>query len=218
MKSNTKVKLTLIIAIVALLIPLGALAGPADGMVVGATKIVDSGSAAQRYNLVLIAEGYSGTEQAQFASDATDFANFLATTPPFDTNMGAINVWRIDVISDESGADDPVTCGGTGDTVATYFDATFCGDGVIRRLLVANGATAIDVLNAQVPEWDQGLLVVNSSTYGGSGGTVGVTSVSGTWENIAIHEFGHSAFGLADEYEYWAGCGVDTDRDVHPAV
>jgi hypothetical protein len=35
---------------------------------------------------------------------------------------------------------------------------------------------------------------------------------------IGLHEMGHTAFGLADEYEYWAGCGVDTNRNNHPAV
>jgi hypothetical protein len=154
-------------------------------------------------------------------------------TPPFSTNCAGINVWRIDVTSDQSGADDPSppaddpntpaneanNCsGGTGIMVNTYFDSRFCADGVIRRLLGTNGGTAVSVLNAQLPEWDQALVIVNSTIYGGSGGSVGVTSVSGTWENIAIHEFGHSAFGLADEYEYWAGCGVDTDRDNHPAA
>jgi hypothetical protein len=28
-------------------------------------------------------------------------------------------------------------------------------------------------------------------------------------EEIALHEMGHTAFGFADEYEYYAGCGVD---------
>jgi len=27
-----------------------------------------------------------------------------------------------------------------------------------------------------------------------------------------------SAFGLADEYELWVGCGVDTDRDHHQVL
>jgi hypothetical protein len=26
---------------------------------------------------------------------------------------------------------------------------------------------------------------------------------------------GHAAFGLADEYEYWAGCGIDTTQDTY---
>lgn len=193
------------------------LAGPGDGMVVSVTKIVDNGPAADRFNLVLISDGYQASELATFATQAQDFADFLFNTPPFDTNCSAINVWRIDVASNQSGADDPAACvGGTGATANTYFDATFCGDGVIRRLLTANGGTAIAVLNAQIPEWDQAPIVVNSTTYGGSGGGVGVTSISGTWENIAVHEFGHSAFGLADEYEYWAGCS-ESGHDNHPA-
>ncbi len=193
-------------------------AGTSDGTVVGITKIWDKGPASARFNLVLIGEGYTAAQQAQFATDAQQFVDFLFSTPPFDTHCSAINVYRLDVESDQSGADDPVACGGTGATVDTYFDASFCGDGTIRRLLVANNATAIGELNTWLPEWDQALVIVNSSTYGGSGGSVGVTSVSGTWENIAIHEFGHSAFGLADEYEYWAGCGSDVGHDNHPAA
>jgi len=194
-----------------------AVAGTSDGTVVGLTKIWDKGPAASRFNLVLVAEGYTESEQAQFEADAQAFVDFLFTTPPFATTCSAINVWRLDVISDESGADDPAACGGSGATVNTYFDASFCGDGTIRRLLVSNGATAVSALTAALPEWDQALVIVNSTTYGGSGGVVGTTSLAGTWENIAIHEFGHSAFGLADEYEYWAGCGVDTMNDNHPA-
>lgn len=205
------------VGVLAVLSP-GALASPADGSVVGLTKIWDKGPAASRFNLVLIGDGYTAAQQAQFATDAQDFVDFLFATPPFDTHCSAINVYRLDVISNQSGADDPAACGGTGASVATYFDASFCGDGVIRRLLVANNATAIAELNTALPQWDQALVIVNSSTYGGSGGSVGVTSVSGTWENIAIHEFGHSAFGLADEYEYWAGCGVDVGHDNHPAA
>ena len=33
---------------------------------------------------------------------------------------------------------------------------------------------------------------------------------------IAIHEMGHTAFGLADEYPYYAG-GAETGHDHHPA-
>ena len=188
-----------------------------DGSVIGTTRIVDHGSPAERFNLVLVAEGYRTAELAQFATDAEAFVNRLFATPPFDALQDAFNVYRIDVASTDSGADDPAACGGTGATPATYFDASFCSSG-IRRLLVANTNTVRTVANAEVPEWHQILVMVNSPTWGGSGGAIPVMSTSPGWEDGAIHEFGHASFGLADEYEYWGGCGIDVDRNNHPAA
>ena len=59
------------------------------------------------------------------------------------------------------------------------------------------------------------LVVVNSQIYGGSGGPVGVFSLAPGATEIALHEMGHTAFGLADEYAYYAG-GVEPDHDHHP--
>lgn len=88
--------------------------GVMDGKVIGATKIVDNGDPGERFNLVLVAEGYRETELNNFASDASHFVGGLFMTVPFKSRYCAINVWRLDVASDESGADDPTTCGGTG--------------------------------------------------------------------------------------------------------
>jgi hypothetical protein len=214
MRSKT---LSSILTLLAVVVGAGvSAASPADGTIVRTVQIVDKGQASTHFNIVLLAEGYRQAELPVFAQHARAFADFLARTPPFTENCRAINVWRVDVASSNSGADDPVACGGSGARPSTYFDATFCGDGVNSRALIANDGTALDVLNAQVPEWDQALVVVNSSKWGGTGGTVGVTSTASDWEYIAVHELGHSAFGLADEYEYWAGCGIDTYQNYHP--
>jgi IgA Peptidase M64/IPT/TIG domain len=190
----------------------------ADGTVIGTTQIVNNGPVTQRWNLVIVSEGYRASEMGQFATDAQNFANTLFATAPFDTLSKGINVHRVDVSSTDSGADDPTTCsGGTGATVATYFDASFCNNG-IRRLLEVNDATVLNVVNAQVPQWNVIIVIVNSSIYGGSGGQVAVLSTAPNAQEIAIHEMGHTAFSLADEYEYYAGCGIDTDRDHHPTA
>ncbi len=183
-----------------------------SGYVIGTQKIVDNGAASERFNLVLVAEGFQAGEISDFSNQVQQFVNFLFTTPPFDSLSSAFNVYRVDVASTESGADDPTACGGTGATVDTYFDASFC-NGNIRRLLLVDSAKVIDTVDVEVPEWHQILVVVNSTIWGGAGGSIGTTSISPGWENIAIHEMGHAAFGLADEYQYWAGCGIDTDRD-----
>jgi hypothetical protein len=189
----------------------------ADGNVLGTTKIVDNGPASRRWNLVILSEGYRSTEMNQFATDVRSFVDAFFATAPFDGLQCAINVYRVDVTSTDSGADDPTACAGTGATRRTYFDASYCNNG-IRRLLLANAQTARTVANAQVPQWHQVLVLVNSTIDGGSGGAIGVFAKGSSWQQVAIHEIGHSAFGLADEYEYYVGCGAETDRDRHPAV
>lgn len=177
-----------------------------DGSIQGVTKIIDHGPDSARWNLVILGDGYQSGELTTYAADALAFVNTLRVTAPFDTLWPAINVHRVDVSSTDSGAADPVACGGTGVTPKTYFDATFCGDGQIQRLLTVNTTTARSVATAQVPQMHMTIVIVNSTIYGGSGGQVAVFSKAANAPEIAIHEMGHTAFGLADEYEYFAGC------------
>lgn len=180
--------------------------GTSDGIVLGLTKIADAGSPAERWNVVIVSEGYQSGEIQQFANDAQQFANTLLTTAPFDRLKKAINIYRVDVTSKESGARDPTKCqGGTGAKPKTYFDASFCTNG-IRRLLVANNGRVLKVAHKLLPQAHMVLLMVNSPIYGGSGGEVATFSKAQGAVEIALHEMGHSAFSFADEYEYYAGC------------
>jgi hypothetical protein len=188
----------------------------ADGAVIGTTQIFGSAPRNRAFNVVLLADGFTSAQQSNFNDACTAFVNAFRATPPFDELSPAINVFRVNVSSTDSGADDPAAAGGTGATARTYFDATFGGNN-IRRLLVANTTTALQVATAQVPEFTVVLIVVNSTIYGGSGGTVGTYSLAGGATEIAIHEMGHTAFGLADEYPYYAG-GNETGHDHHSAT
>jgi hypothetical protein len=180
--------------------------GTSDGSVLGTTQIVSNGSPAEKWNLVILSEGYRASEMTQFQNDVQNFVATLFSTPPFDELWCALNIFRIDVTSTDSGADDPAACGGTGATPRTYFDASFCNSG-IQRLLIVNEATVHSVVNAQLPQAHMIMVIVNSSTYGGSGGGVAVFSLAPGANEIGLHEMGHTAFGFADEYEYYAGCG-----------
>ncbi|MFN7923126.1 MAG: M64 family metallopeptidase [Bryobacteraceae bacterium] len=184
-----------------------------DGKVIGAVKILDNGDPAKRFNLVLVAEGFKQSELGDFAGYAQDFVDGLFAIAPFDQHSCAINVWRLDVASTDSGADDPAGCGGTGATPHTYFDATFCGGGV-PRALVCDTTLVQNTVQAWVPQYHSAQVIVNTKKYGGTGGAVGVASVATKnskgenvdWREILIHEMGHSIFGLADEYPYLQGC------------
>ena len=187
-----------------------------DGAVIGVTQIFGSAPRGRAFNVVLLAEGFTAAQQNDFNAACTAFVAAFRAAPPYDELSPAINVFRVGVSSTDSGADDPASAGGTGATARTYFDATFGGNG-IRRLLVCNTSTALTVAAARVPEFTVVLVVVNSTVYGGSGGSIGTYSLAGGATEIAIHEMGHTAYGLADEYPYYAG-GAETGHDHHPAV
>jgi hypothetical protein len=191
-----------------------------DGYVVGTTKIIDHGSDSVRWNLVILGDGYRATELAQYHTDVQNFVTALRTTPPLDELFCGINVHRVDVVSNESGADDPGCAGGTPTAANTYFDATFCSifaGTPLDRLLTVDTALALSVASAQVPLRHQVLCIVNSSKYGGSGGTIATCSTHAQAAQIAIHEMGHSAFGLADEYG-GNGAGTPAGEPSQPNV
>ncbi len=139
----------------------------ADGSVAGKQKIVDHGPDAQRYNVVILGDGYRAAEMAKYRADVQAFVHVFGETAPFADLWCGINVHRIDVVSTDSGADDPIACGdgtaGSGAVARTYFDATFCSGNAIRRLLTCDSASALDVAHAQVPAAHVTMVIVNSA-------------------------------------------------------
>src|SRR5262245_15733377 len=109
--------------------------GVTDGTVTGASEVVDHGSPIFRWHLIVLAEGYTKNQQTIFNADVAEFAKFLFSVVPFDELdiESAINISKINIESTEDGADDPITCGGTGVTKATFLDAKYCANGVLRR-------------------------------------------------------------------------------------
>jgi hypothetical protein len=189
-----------------------------DGYVGGVHKIVDHGPNSQRYNIVILGDGYQASEQAKLATDVQTFVDLLRTTAPYTDLWCGINVHRIDVVSTDSGADDPATCGdgstGSGANPRTYFDSTFCSDGNVRRLLSCNDDTAHDVAIAQVPEAHIIMVIVNTTEYGGSSdGRVAKFSTAASSAEIALHEMGHLAFSFADEYDCRSCVTGETGHD-----
>ena len=187
----------------------------ADGSVLGNAQIFGGAPRNRAFNVVMLADGFTAAQQNDFNNACAAFVTAFTGTPPFDELKPAINVFRVNVTSTDSGADDPASAGGTGATARTYFDSTFGSNG-IRRLLTCNNTTALQTAAAQIPEFTVAIVVVNSTVYGGSGGSVGTYSLAGGATEIAIHEMGHTAFHLADEYPYYAG-GAETGHDHHPA-
>lgn len=191
----------------------------ADGGLVSTTKIVDHGPESARWDLVILGDGYQVGELDTYHQDVERFLAELRTTPPFDELYCAINVHRVDLWSVNSGADTPTVegdCSSPSTTPATFLDARFCTPfaGVpMERLLTVDSARALAIATEQVPLRNQVLVIVNSSKYGGAGGVIATCSTAPLSAKIAIHEIGHSAFGLADEY---GGNGAGTPAGEPP--
>jgi hypothetical protein len=199
--------------------------GSSDGFVASKVKIVDHGDDALRFNIVILGDGYQASELGKYHTDVDNFVNTFRATPPYPDLWCALNIYRVDIVSTDSGADDPATCGdkstGSGATPKTFLDATFCGDGNVRRLLTCNNSLALSTAQSVVAHPSMTMVIVNTSEYGGSGGSVATFSTHTDAAQIGIHEMGHTAYGFADEYEYRQGCdsgetGHDTDPGPEP--
>lgn len=186
----------------------------ADGTVLGLHTLRATAEDSKQFNIVLLSDGFVTARLPQFEADARAMVDHFLATPPFNKPpfSECFNVYRIDVSSLGGGADKPLCAepGGTGQRVRTYFDSTFCYDGQTQRLLYGNADLARQVVSRFLRNWHQIMVIVDDPDYGGGGGDVAWFSRgSGDWKDVAIHEMGHSAFGLADEYDYG-------DVDHHP--
>jgi len=168
-----------------------------------------NGNLDKHINFVILGDGYTGSELSKFVVDAANFTSAFFNEIPYSNYKNYFNVFIIKVPSNESGASHPGTATDEDEpvfpviNVDNYFGSTFDSYG-IHRLLVATKTLVIsNVLASNFPKYDQVLILVSSPYYGGSGGYYPVASTYTGSAQIAIHEFGHSFAGLADEY--WAG-------------
>ncbi len=153
------------------------------------------GPSEKRINLVILGDGYQVDELPKFADDAWSFSEELFNQPPFREYVDYFNVVSIRVPSNESGAArDP------SELIDNIFGSTFNFSGIERLLVPTRTSNVISVLANNFPDYDQVVVLVNDSKYGGSGGWLATSSTHSSANEIAIHEIGHSFANLADEY------------------
>ena len=163
------------------------------------TTITETGPANARMDYVFVGDGYTAAEMAKWRTDAQKVINGFMADPLFNANRAAINVRRVDIASNQSGVDEP----DKGIYKDTAMDGAFnCYN--IARLLCVNNTKVFNVVGSVLaPDARDVVIVVSNSTrYGGSGGQVATMSMESQSVEIALHEIGHTAFALADEYDY----------------
>jgi hypothetical protein len=148
-------------------------------------------------DVVIIAEGYTKTDEAKLKADLNRFAKILLSAEPFVSSKDKFNIVGAWKPSLETGCDEPSRGIWRNTVVGTTFDSL----GSERYLLTEENRAMRDIA-AHVP-YDAIYIMVNQPRYGG-GGIYNLyctfTSDNQWAPYIFVHEFGHSFAGLADEY------------------
>src|ERR1035441_2333673 len=69
--------------------------------------ILTNGPISNRLNIVVLSEGYTASQLAQFLVDATNAVNVLLSHPPYQEYRNYFNAFAIKVASNQSGSDHP---------------------------------------------------------------------------------------------------------------
>ncbi len=186
-----------------------------------------SGDNDKRINLVFMGDGYTSAELNKFIADATSFSGSLFMQPPFSDYADYFNVYAIKVPSNESGTDHPGTATDVTEPVFsvgtkdTYFNTSFDTANIHRLLYTYSSAIVYNVLANNFPQYDQPIIIVNSSEYGGAGGPYATSSTGNSADEIVIHEIGHSLFDLKDEYypgDALANEAINMTQETNPTM
>jgi hypothetical protein len=163
------------------------------------------------WRLAVIGDGYKAGDE-QFTHDVSAFVEELMKTAPFDDYGERIVVYRIASESPKQGPD-----GGPSDTdptVRSFFGARLAderGHEKMPWLLTVDTEKVKQAVSDALPAYAFPLVLVNVKEDYGCGSKDGVAACTASPDGFkgGIHELGHVAFGLADEYD-------DEVRDFRP--
>ncbi len=168
--------------------------------------VIDNGASSNRVDMIFIGDGYQASEiNSTYVTHVNNTLGHFFSSAPLGRYSSFFNVHRVNVVSNESGADKPLD----DIYVDTALNASYSYGGNVERCLyfdtgLANAAVASALAGTGI-DTDDGMLLgaVNDSKYGGCGGQWGVYSAgNGAANEVALHEIGHSFANLADEYFY----------------
>jgi hypothetical protein len=160
--------------------------------------IVNNGGSQNRLDIAILGDGYTSAQQQKLEIDAANFAQKFFEQEPFKEYQRYFNVHRVDVISNQSGANHPEL----GVMVDNALGSGYNCAGIQRLICVDSSKVNAALGNTALTptQTDIIMVIVNDNEYGGSGGAFAVFSTNVSALEIGLHELGHSLGLLADEY------------------
>ncbi len=171
------------------------------------------GDSQNAIDIAVLAEGYRPEEMDSFINQASRIVNEILRYEPFASNKDKFNFVAVMSPSRESGVSIPLK-GVWKDTAFGSHYSTFYSS----RYLTAPRVKRVHQMLEGIP-YEHILIVVNTTEYGG-GGIFNNYQIAAANDEltlpVAVHEFGHSFGGLADEY-FYDGDESDTyPLDIEP--
>lgn len=167
--------------------------------------VLQNGSVADKYDIVFIGDGFRDTEQNLFNQKVEDAVNGMRNRSPYKENMCGFNIWRVNVISQESGCDHPLQ----NSYKNTELNCTYGNNalGNPERLITTSTPWLCYEAAAYAPGAEAVFVLVNDQQWGGGSGNIVTACIGPGFETIVTHELGHFVGRLADEYDYgYPGC------------
>ncbi|MDE5813103.1 MAG: IgA Peptidase M64 [Muribaculaceae bacterium] len=171
------------------------------------------GDSSEAIDIAILAEGYRPEEMDSFINKATIIADEILSYEPFASNKDKFNVVAVMTPSKESGVSIPLK-GEWKDTAFESHFSTFYSSRYLTTPRVWRLHRALEGI-----PYEHVLVLVNTPVYGG-GGIYNSYQIATADNNltlpVAVHEFGHSFAGLADEYFYTEDEDGTYPTDIEP--
>lgn len=172
------------------------------------TAVLVSGASATKYDLVFIGDGFTSTQQADFNARVDDAVQALRNREPYGRGICAFNIWRVNVISAESGVDHPRQ----GISRNTELDCRYGNNAEAERCIRSDSPAKCFEAAGHAPDSDAVFVLVNDTQWGGCAGSLVFSSIAPGFAGIITHELGHKIPSLADEYDCYLCDGTDSNR------
>lgn len=159
--------------------------------------VVESGPSSEKVDLLVLGDGYTAGQMAEYRDDVSRVAEALFSFPPFSIRRSEFNVWGVETPAPEPGVTRPRADEWRKSPLGLSYNAFDS-----ERYMLTMSNLEMRELAAQAP-YDALILIANSDKYGG-GGIFNLYSTaaakSAQMPYLIVHEFGHAFAGLGDEY------------------
>ena len=164
-------------------------------------------------DIAMLAEGYQPEEMDSFINHASKIANEILSYEPYASHKDKFNFVAVMTPSRESGVSVPLKNQWRDTAFGSHYSTFYSS----RYLTTPHVQKLHDSLSG-IP-YEHIIILVNTTEYGGGGiyNSYQIAAADNQFTlPVAVHEFGHSFGGLADEY-FYAGEEDDTyPLDIEP--